>query len=226
MKQKRKQVKSKRNNKKRQEKVLKSKDPFPKSVTVTLKYTHVRMFGSASLSFIYNAYNFNSAYDPDYSGVGSQPLGYDQWSAMYTKYFIDKATIEVIATNTTVRPVIFGIIPQLDDSLQTDVQAAISNPMCKWVVLGPAGGASVCQKIKNTCTIQTLYANKNINSSQDEYTGNSGNVGTGSSPLRNGFFHVFYSTISGDVLGANAIHYVMNLHQNTEFCRRNDIAQS
>ncbi len=38
----------------------------------------------------------NSLYDPDLSGVGSQPVGFDQWSAFYNRY-------RVISTNVQIR---------------------------------------------------------------------------------------------------------------------------
>ncbi len=217
---------NRRKTAKKSTKKTKPKDPFPPSMTVDLKYTHVRSFGSASLAYIYNAYNFNSAYDPDDSGVGSQPLGYDQWSAFYTRYFINDATIRVTATNVTSNPVIFGIIPQLDNSPQTDIAAVISNPMCVWTLLAPLNSGDTTKTLVKSCNMRYLYANPGINDSQDDYTGLTGNVGTGSSPARNGFFHVFFSTLNGAVIGTNAVQYVMNLQQICKFCRRNDIAQS
>lgn len=49
-----------------------------------------------SINFI--KYRANSIFDPDYSGVGHQPFGYDQWSILYNHYVVlgSKITVKVI----------------------------------------------------------------------------------------------------------------------------------
>lgn len=37
----------------------------------------------------------NGAYDPDYTGAGGQPTGYDQWSAFYAKYRVIASSVSV-----------------------------------------------------------------------------------------------------------------------------------
>jgi hypothetical protein len=71
-----------------------------------------------------------------------------------------------------------------------------------------------------------LYGNPGINNAIDEYTGFTGNIGTGSDPVRNGFFHVFLSSFSGGTLGAGVVSFVAALEQEVQFMRRKDIALS
>lgn len=42
-------------------------------------------------------YRGNSCYDPDYTGTGAQPYGWDQWLDVYQKYRVIGSTIEVKA---------------------------------------------------------------------------------------------------------------------------------
>jgi hypothetical protein len=43
--------------------------------------------------------NLNSIFDPDRSGVGHQPLGYDQWALFYNRYRVDTVDIQVDFVN-------------------------------------------------------------------------------------------------------------------------------
>lgn len=44
------------------------------------------------------AYRLNSVYDPDYTGAGHQPYGFDQLSGLYNKYRVDRVKFEIIYT--------------------------------------------------------------------------------------------------------------------------------
>lgn len=52
---------------------------------------------------IYASYIFagNSPYDPDVSGAGSQPLGFDQWSNFYTRYRVLASSIRADFSSTS-----------------------------------------------------------------------------------------------------------------------------
>lgn len=41
-----------------------------------------------------HVFSGNSLHDPDHTGIGGQPLGYDQWSAFYSKYMVYGAKIK------------------------------------------------------------------------------------------------------------------------------------
>jgi len=67
---------------------------FPKSRRVKLKYvSEVDLTSSSFIStYIYRA---NSVFDPDLSGVGHQPMLFDQWAQIYTRYTVIGAKITV-----------------------------------------------------------------------------------------------------------------------------------
>ncbi len=67
---------------------------FNRQTTVKLKYTQLVSLDAGLASGTYNTFRANSIYDPDYSGVGGvQPLGTDQWSAIYNKYTVEACSI-------------------------------------------------------------------------------------------------------------------------------------
>lgn len=62
-------------------------------VVVTLKYVSIlSKTAAASTTAGVNIYRLNSLYDPDYTGTGAQPYGFDQLAAMYAKYQVLSAT--------------------------------------------------------------------------------------------------------------------------------------
>ena len=66
----------------------------PDVMQVQLTYSRSGAFtGAAPRS---NVFRGNSCFDPDFSGVGAQPRGFDQWKAFYRRY-------RVIASKCTAR---------------------------------------------------------------------------------------------------------------------------
>lgn len=47
-------------------------------------------------------FRLNGMYDPDYTGVGHQPLGFDQMMGLYYKYIVTGCRYEVIISSTNV----------------------------------------------------------------------------------------------------------------------------
>lgn len=66
----------------------------------------------------------NSIYDPDYTGVGHQPYGRDQWVAFYNHYTVlgSKITVHFSAT-TTSTPTIVGIALRDEPSAPSTYEA-------------------------------------------------------------------------------------------------------
>lgn len=56
---------------------------------------------STDISTVMRTFRGNSVYDPDQSGIGNQPTGYDQWTAFYTQYNVLASKIKVSAIATT-----------------------------------------------------------------------------------------------------------------------------
>lgn len=57
-------------------------------------------------------WNLNSIYDPDRTGIGHQPLGYDQWATFYNRYRVFKVAYNISITNlTSDSAVMGGIVP-------------------------------------------------------------------------------------------------------------------
>lgn len=76
-------------------------DPFPPAIKRTLHYTESYSFTTGSVGVLGTAVqmNLNSLYDPNASGVGHQPYGFDQVAALYRVYKVTGVTVELKWTN-------------------------------------------------------------------------------------------------------------------------------
>lgn len=87
------------------------RSPIPRKSLVKLRYcTRVPINPAAGVtnSHIFRA---NSLFDPDSTGVGHQPLGFDQWINFYKEYCVlgSKITVTPINISTTI-PLQFGVV--------------------------------------------------------------------------------------------------------------------
>lgn len=94
-------VVKRRGNKKASTAIMRGPTGFPDRVFVKLKFTDVLSISIASGIWTYYTWRGNSVYDPNYTGTGAQPLGFDQWAAFYTRYRVHGSKIRVRTSPTT-----------------------------------------------------------------------------------------------------------------------------
>lgn len=98
-------------------------------VTTTLKYVGFSTLnpGAAGIpaSHVYSA---NGAYDPDITGTGHQPRGFDQLMALYDHYFVvrSKIILTVLAPRSNESNIV-GIILQDDATPESNMNQALEN---------------------------------------------------------------------------------------------------
>lgn len=90
----------------------------------------------------YYDWNLNSIYDPNRTGTGHQPLGYDQWATFYNRYRVYGVTVRFSATNLADVPVRIGIVGDNSSSGATYLtdQSRFEQPHMKSFILGNANG--------------------------------------------------------------------------------------
>ncbi len=114
---------------------------FPKTNKVTLKYCESVTFTGAAGSLGTYFFNLNSCYDPNNSGTGHQPLGFDQWSTFYNRYVVEKVRFKLtpLVTSASINS-IFGWYITDDTTLTaTTSPALIEQGRCNFevVLYGP-----------------------------------------------------------------------------------------
>lgn len=91
---------------------------FPKTSLVELTYCElVNLNVQTGAPYVFN---LNSLHDPNRTGVGHQPRGFDQWNTMYNKYCVigAQAVVEPMYHTFNQSCTIFGFV---DDDLDADL---------------------------------------------------------------------------------------------------------
>lgn len=85
---------------------LKGPTAFPDRVYIKLKYADMYTATITSGIQATQVMRGNSLFDPDRTGGGHQPYGYDQWAAMYGSYRVhaSKITVRAMASGTFTTP--------------------------------------------------------------------------------------------------------------------------
>ena len=122
--------------------VNKSLGPFAQRYITSMKYSQTFTISSA-LGAV-QRFNLNNIYDPDRTGVGHQPYGYDQLGAIYNRYRVIAChwAINVYPSTGTV-PVRVAALPSNEEVINTTLSDACEDPRAKWMVQVPGATARV-----------------------------------------------------------------------------------
>lgn len=128
----------------------------------------------------------NDLYDPDYTGVGHQPMGFDQWMQFYNHFFVSgsKITVAFGTRNSEQYDVICGIMLSDDHSPMGDLTALMESKFVKWRYV-PRGADS-----KAYITMNFSHSRFFRQRMTDKFVGSSG-----ASPLEGAYFHVFTAPV-------------------------------
>lgn len=104
---------------------------MPDTLLVNMKYnTSITMVNVAGFgSYVFR---MNSISDPDFTGLGHQPLGHDQWANFYAEYEVKSSSVDCFAIPTVNNPVVFSIYPAITSSVTASTTLAIEQPYTKY----------------------------------------------------------------------------------------------
>ncbi len=135
-------------------------------------------------SYIFRA---NGLYDPNYTGAGHQPYGFDQWMTYYNQFTVLGSKITALFRNygaAAADGVMVGL--QLKDSAvvdQTNPNDIVEQGRSVWRLMQPAGGT------RDQVTLRKGFSTKKFfqapNSLDDIYRGSAS-----ADPAEQAFFHV------------------------------------
>lgn len=74
---------------------------FPAERTVALTYADYFAWSGAVGAMGQYQFRLNSAYDPNYTSAGHQPMGFDQWSLFYNHYVVEECEYQVHVASTS-----------------------------------------------------------------------------------------------------------------------------
>lgn len=150
--------------------------PIPNRYRFNLRYCQYHQLDPAATAFASNTFYVNSLYDPDYTGTGHQPMGFDQLSPLYNRYVVTGAKITTtfetssssMTTGTTVGITVHEGAAFYASSSQ-DVETLIEQGKTSYKMLGVAtGGNAVCTITRNI-SMRKEFAVDDIISTNADY---------------------------------------------------------
>lgn len=110
--------------------------PFAQRYITKLKYAQVNFLNVAGPT----AYRFrlNSLYDPDFSGTGHQPYGFDQLSPLYNRYRVISCRYVVSAVDQAGQYITYATLPSNEQVNAISLSEMRENPRCQFRVQAPS----------------------------------------------------------------------------------------
>lgn len=79
---------------------------------------------SVAGAYVFSA---NGLFDPNITAAGHQPLGFDQWMAMYNHYTVHSCRITIVCTANAAGPVYVALSRSADSTVTTDAVKLVEN---------------------------------------------------------------------------------------------------
>lgn len=155
-------------------------------------------------------FSANGLYDPDISGVGQQPLGFDQMSAMYHRYTVINAQIRVVFSGTTTetRKHIVGVTALRSTSVQS--RKYYMEGHSSWDILPQSNITDDTREVMLSVSIPQFFGVTKIMSEKD-LSGTASN-----NPIQQLYFHVWAAdevSGTGNVIATIEIAYTAIWHE-------------
>jgi len=148
-------------------KVIKFTTGIPDRMMLKLKYAQsVQLVDAVGGVDQFYAFRGNSIWDPDRTGVGTQPLGRDQWVNFYNYYTVHGSKINVQILNqksaSTESTVIVSLSPQITDPAIGGITTneLPTYPYCKWVLLSGSASGNLPKYISSYMSTRKIFGEK------------------------------------------------------------------
>ncbi len=138
--------------------------PLPQSFRYIGRYADTAISidpGSGGIAST-QVYRLNSLFDPDRTGGGHQPLGFDELMPLYDHYTVISAKVRFTATNLddiSAQQVTLQI--KDTDTVSTATNAIVENGMCRWTILDVRGGGKATQTLSLSVSMNKFFQ-KNV----------------------------------------------------------------
>ncbi len=183
-----------------------------------LRYVDINSISLAGLNYGEKIYRLNSCFDPDYSGAGAQPLGFDQWAAFYTRYRVLAAHYKCEwASPTSLAECSVGLIPNLVNTIDNTDSYVYAEPYAQSTLFSTNGGWKPV--LEGEISMSKLFGLTPSEMSEENYT-----ALTSASPVNMAYLHVRSSTLSGGLSGT--AYFKLEIIYDVEFYGRVELELS
>lgn len=171
------------------------KGPLPRKMRCRHIYQTYVVLNAGGAGIVGNWYSANGMYDPDISGVGHQPLGFDQMCVFYDHYIVTGAKISVRTVGTSAQNVVMVLYANDTTSPALTLNAALEQRNTKSCRLISDQVSKLSMKL-NPCK----YLGSKRKKWDDELKGNAG-----ANPSEQVYFLVGVDTVDGSDAAADNV---------------------
>lgn len=100
-----------------------------------LVYSDIFSLNPAGGAAAYQVFNANSLFDPDKTGVGHQPRGFDELSALYHRYRVLASKMSIVVSNSTATPVTVCVGRKNDSVTFATLSDVLEFPTTRWKIV-------------------------------------------------------------------------------------------
>lgn len=182
--------------------------PFAQRYITKMKYAEIRtVAGPIGGGLVQYNWNLNSIYDPNLSGIGHQPYGYDQLADLYNRYRVFRVDYAISAYNTD-GSINYSVIAALPANEQITgalgVSEIMENPRAKYITQAPNAALKV---LKGSISLPSLVGRSKAQYlADDRYQAQ-----WGASPAEQAVLNVMAGTIAGSGGNGGSATNTMNL---------------
>lgn len=152
---------------------------LPDRLRNKMKYTEIISFNPAVGVYQEHVYRMNSIYDPNYTGAGGQPTGFDQFATFYQTYRVFESVIRVRylptapAAGSDASTGALVVYPSQTATGVTYYADAVSTPYSRNTNYGFYAGSTGSSVLYNKMAIATIAgASKTTVANEDNFAAN------------------------------------------------------
>jgi hypothetical protein len=179
--------------------------PLPNRLRANLKYVS-NVFLSSGVTPGTNVFSANGLYDPDITGTGHQPRGFDQLIALYDHYVVLASRCVVEFTGVTGAQAVCGIQLQSSSTTQSDYIDYAEQARCEFAIAPFCVTSGGFPEPKRHAM---HFDAKSFMGIPDPVTATKLQGGVSSNPTDQAYYHVFSQHVDGSTsTGQNALVYI------------------
>lgn len=217
--------KKKRTYRKRRANPRKPLSGFPSKKLVKLRYTDQTITVDAPIgghgSHVFRA---NSVFDPDYTSLGHQPMGFDQWANIYTRYTVVGAKMTVrytpIAASNNVPGYMGTTLGTTADPLAgfSSINNILESKLTgKYMVVGSIYSPAISSRGDGYPAVSRYFSAKKFFGKVNVQDGNSTSALVTTNPSDTAYFSVWVASIDANnpasVSMTVSIDYIVLFHE-------------
>ncbi len=172
--------------------VIRGVSILPDRYMVKLKYIDfIHFSAAASGNYVFRG---NSTFDPDFTGTGHQPMGYDELQTLYRKVRVFGSKISVKVNSESATPeassAVVVLTPQgILGGNPAKLSDAMEHPRARWRLLSTYNGGGAQRSLRNYMSTRQIEGITKAKAADADYSSQTDAV-----PLKKWYWRIHYSS--------------------------------